>query len=53
MRALRGLVLGRLAARIGRLPWHRQRQLHNIVAHPLLELWPAAGEWLHDAASPE
>jgi hypothetical protein len=26
--------------------------VHNVVAHPLLVIWPAAGEWLHDRTSP-
>ena len=21
---------------------------HNVIAHPLLVLWPSAGEWLHE-----
>lgn len=26
--------------------------LHNLVAHPLLVLWPRAGEWLHERTRP-
>lgn len=28
------------------------RRVHNVLAHPLLELWPAAGEWLHRRTDP-
>jgi len=24
------------------------RFVHNVVAHPLLELWPRVGLWLHE-----
>jgi hypothetical protein len=28
--------------------WSETRYaVHNLVAHPLLVLWPRAGEWLH------
>lgn len=27
--------------------------VHNLIAHPLLVLWPRLGEWLHDATAPE
>ena len=27
--------------------------LHNLVAHPLLVLWPRLGEYLHERTSPE
>ena len=26
--------------------------IHNVVAHPLLVLWPSVGERLHDATAP-
>lgn len=26
--------------------------LHNLVAHPLLVLWPRVGVWLHDRTAP-
>ena len=26
--------------------------LHNLVAHPLLVLWPRLGNWLHDRTIP-
>jgi hypothetical protein len=26
--------------------------VHNLVAHPLLVLWPRAGERLHDLTAP-
>jgi hypothetical protein len=26
--------------------------LHNLVAHPLLVLFPPLGEWLHDHTDP-
>ena len=26
--------------------------VHNLVAHPLLVLWPRVGGWLHDRVSP-
>lgn len=26
--------------------------VHNVVAHPLLVIWPAAGEWLHERTTP-
>lgn len=26
--------------------------VHNVVAHPLLVLWPRAGEWLHERTAP-
>lgn len=26
--------------------------LHNLVAHPLLVLWPRVGAWLHDWTAP-
>lgn len=29
-----------------------RRVLHNIVAHPLLVIWPSLGEWLHDRTLP-
>lgn len=37
--------------------WHRLRArvsslVHNVVAHPLLELWPSVGERLHQATTP-
>lgn len=28
------------------------RFLHNVIAHPLLVLWPRVGEWLHDRTEP-
>lgn len=27
--------------------------VHNIIAHPLLVLWPRFGVWLHDWTIPE
>jgi hypothetical protein len=21
--------------------------VHNVIAHPMLEVWPRAGEWIH------
>jgi hypothetical protein len=30
-----------------------KRFVHNVIAHPLLVLWPRAGEWLHDRTIPE
>lgn len=33
--------------------WPRShRFVHNVLAHPLLELWPALGERLHDQTAP-
>jgi hypothetical protein len=26
--------------------------LHNVIAHPLLVIWPKAGGWLHDLTIP-
>lgn len=26
--------------------------IHNVVAHPLLVLWPRLGEWLHERTEP-
>lgn len=26
--------------------------VHNVLAHPLLVMWPRVGEWLHDRTSP-
>lgn len=26
--------------------------VHNLVAHPLLVLWPRVGEWLHAITAP-
>ena len=26
--------------------------VHNLVAHPLLVLWPRVGVWLHDRTEP-
>lgn len=28
------------------------RFIHNVIAHPLLVLWPRVGEWLHERTSP-
>ena len=25
---------------------------HNVIAHPLLVIWPRVGEWLHDRTEP-
>jgi hypothetical protein len=25
---------------------------HNVVAHPLLVMWPRVGRWLHDRTEP-
>lgn len=33
-------------------PIERDRFLHNVVAHPLLVLWPRLGRWLHDRTEP-
>jgi hypothetical protein len=30
----------------------RDRFIHNVIAHPLLVLWPRLGEWLHDHTVP-
>lgn len=27
--------------------------VHNLIAHPMLVLWPRLGEWLHDRTIPE
>lgn len=27
--------------------------VHNVIAHPLLVLWPGMGEWLHDLTAPD
>jgi hypothetical protein len=37
-----------VAAPRGRLSWW----IHNLVAHPLLVLWPRLGEWLHGLTEP-
>lgn len=29
-----------------------KRVVHNVVAHPLLVLWPRVGEWLHERTAP-
>lgn len=35
------------------LPWIRTKwAIHNLVAHPLLVLWPRLGEWLHERTAP-
>lgn len=26
---------------------------HNLIAHPLLVLWPRLGAWLHDRTAPD
>lgn len=26
--------------------------LHNVIAHPLLVLWPRVGRWLHERTTP-
>ena len=39
------------AKRAGHWP-RAQRLVHNVVAHPLLELCPPLGEWLHDRTAP-
>lgn len=28
------------------------RFVHNVIAHPLLVLWPRVGEWLHERTHP-
>lgn len=37
-------------------PWidgrHHPGVLHNLVAHPLLVIWPTAGQWLHERTRP-
>lgn len=35
---------------MSRIDW--RRVAHNVVAHPLLVLWPTVGERLHDATVP-
>jgi hypothetical protein len=30
-----------------------RRFVHNVIAHPLLVLWPRLGEWLHDRTVPD
>jgi len=30
-----------------------KRIIHNVVAHPLLIIWPRVGEWLHEHTIPE
>ena len=32
-----------------RLRWY----IHNVVAHPMLVLWPSMGRRLHDMTAPE
>ncbi len=29
-----------------------RRFVHNVIAHPLLVLWPRLGEWLHERTAP-
>lgn len=29
-----------------------RRFIHNVIAHPLLVLWPRVGEWLHEHTVP-
>lgn len=36
-----------------RLPLKLHRFVHNVVAHPLLVLYPPLGEWLHDRTDPD
>lgn len=31
---------------------HRDGFWHNVVAHPLLVLWPRFGRWLHERTEP-
>ena len=33
-------------------PDERDAFWHNVVAHPLLVLWPRLGRWLHDRTEP-
>ena len=30
-----------------------KRAVHNVVAHPLLVIWPRVGEWLHERTVPD
>lgn len=30
-----------------------KRFVHNVIAHPLLVLWPRVGEWLHELTEPD
>jgi hypothetical protein len=30
----------------------RPHFVHNVIAHPLLVIWPRAGEWLHPRSKP-
>jgi hypothetical protein len=33
-------------------PPSRDHFVHNVIAHPLLVLWPRLGRWLHDHTEP-
>lgn len=33
-------------------PRPRDHFLHNVVAHPMLVLWPRFGRWLHERTEP-
>ena len=33
-------------------PSERDAFWHNVVAHPLLVLWPRVGRWLHERTEP-
>jgi hypothetical protein len=48
-------VLRRAVHRHVQPPKHWPARLylvHNVIAHPLLALWPRVGEWLHDRTQP-